>query len=105
MARKLNREKRSKFAGEIIDTNANIANLEYKRDSRINKKSYKNESKSIKRDRNKSLKAISEKQEHKLVKKEYSSKLRKSKRTYKDNKYANREKLDRFYDYNYIDRS
>ena len=105
MARKLNREKRSKLAGEIIDTNANIANLEYKRDSRINKNSYKNESKSLKRDRNKSLKSISEKQEHKLVKKEYSSKLRKSKRTYKDNKYANREKLDRFYDYNYIDRS
>ena len=105
MARKLNREKRSKLAGEIIDTNANIATLEYKRDSRINKKSYKNESKSLKRDRNKSLKAISEKQERKRSKKEYSSKLRKAKRTYKDNKYANREKLDRFYDYNYIDRS
>ena len=105
MARKLNREKRSKLAGEIIDTNAKIATLEYKRDSIINKKSYKNESKSLKRDRNKSLKAISEKQERKRSKKEYSSKLRKSKRTYKDNKYSNREKLDRFYDYNYIDRS
>ena len=105
MARKLNREKRSKLAGEIIDTNANIANLEYKRDSRINKKLYKNESKSLKRDRNKSLKAISEKQERKRSKKEYSSKLRKAKKSYKDKKYANREKLDRFYDYNYVDRS
>ena len=105
MSRKLNSAERSKLAGEIIDTNANIANLEYKRDSRINKKSYKNESKSLKRDRNKSLKAISEKQERKRSKKEYSSKLRKAKKSYKDKKYANREKLDRFYDYNYIDRS
>ena len=105
MARKLNREKRSKLAGEIIDTNANIATLEYKRDSRINKKSYKKESKSLKKERNKALNDVSDKQDRKLVKKEYSSKLRKSKRTYKDNKYANREKLDRFYDYNYIDRS
>ena len=80
MARKLNREKRSKLVDDIVSTNTKIANIEYKRDKRVNKKSYKNTSKSLK--------------------KEYSSKLRKSKRTYKDNKYANREKLDRFYDYN-----
>ena len=81
-ARKLNRAKRSKLVGDIVGTNAKIANIEYKRDERINKKAYKNTSKSLK--------------------KEYSSKLRKSKNTYKDNKYKNREKLDRFYDYNYI---
>ena len=102
MARKLNRAQRSKLVGDIANTNTNIANIEYKRDKRINKKSYKNTSKSIKKERNKALNDVSDKQDRKLVKKEYSSKLRKSKRTYKDNKYANREKLDRFYDYNYI---
>lgn len=102
MARKLNREKRSKLVGDIVNTNTKIANIEYKRDKRINKKSYKNTSKSLKKERNKVLNDVSDKQDRKLVKKEYSSKLRKSKRTYKDNKYANREKLDRFYDYNYI---
>ena len=105
MARKLNRAKRSKLVGDIVNTNTKIANIEYKRDNRINKKSYKNTSKSLKKERNKALNDVSDKQDRKLVKKEYSSKLRKSKRTYKDNKYANREKLDRFYDYNYIDRS
>ena len=105
MARKLNRAERSKLVGDIVNTNAKIANIEYKRDKRINKKSYKNESKSLKRERNKALNDISDKQDRKLFKKEYSSKLRKSKRTYKDNKYANREKFDRFYDYNYLDRS
>ena len=102
MARKLNRAQRSKLVGDIVNTNTKIANIEYKRDKRINKKSYKNTSKSIKKERNKALNDVSDKQDRKLVKKEYSSKLRKSKRTYKDNKYANREKLDRFYDYNYI---
>ena len=105
MARKLNREKRSKLVSDIVNTNTKIANIEYKRDKRINKKSYKNESKSLKRERNKALNDVSDKQDRKLFKKEYSSKLRKSKRTYKDNKYANREKFDRFYDYNYLDRS
>lgn len=102
MARKLNREKRSKLVGDIVNTNTNIANLEYKRDNRINKKSYNNTLKSIKKERKKALNDVSDKQDIKLVKKEYASKLRKSNRTYKDNKYANREKLDRFYDYNYI---
>ena len=105
MARKLNRAERSKMVGDIVNTNSKIANIEYKRDNRINKKSYKNTSKSLKKERKKALNDVSDKQDRKLVKKEYSSKLRKSKRTYKDNKYANREKLDRFYDYNYIDRS
>ena len=105
MARKLNREKRSKLVGDIVSTNTKIANIEYKRDKRVNKKSYKNTSKSLKKERKKALNDVSDKQDRKLVKKEYSSKLRKAKRTYKDNKYANREKLDRFYDYNYIDRS
>ena len=105
MARKLKRAERSKLVGDIVNTNTKIANIEYKRDNRINKKSYKNTSKSLKKERNKALNDVSDKQDRKLVKKEYSSKLRKSKRTYKDNKYANREKLDRFYDYNYIDRS
>ena len=102
MARKLNRAERSKLVGDIVNTNSKIANIEYKRDNRINKKSYKNTSKSLKKERKKALNDVSNKQDLKLVKKEYSSKLRKSKRTYKDNKYANREKLDRFYDYNYI---
>lgn len=102
MARKLNRAERSKLVGDIVNTNTKIANIEYKRDKRINKKSYKNTSKSLKKERKKALNDVSDKQDRKLVKKEYSSKLRKSKRTYKDNKYANREKLDRFYDYNYI---
>ena len=102
MARKLNREKRSKLVGDIVNTNTKIANIEYKRDNRINKKSYKNTSKSLKKERKKALNDVSDKQQdRKLVKKEYSSKLRKSKRTYKDNKYENREKLDRFYDYSY----
>ena len=105
MARKLNRAERSKLVGGIVNTNAKIANIEYKRDKRVNEKSYKNTSKSLKKERKKALNDVSDKQDRKLVKKEYSSKLRKSKRTYKDNKYANREKLDRFYDYNYIDRS
>ena len=104
MARKLNREKRSKLVGDVVNTNTKIANIEYKRDKRINKKSYNNTSKSLKKERKKALNDVSDKQDRKLVKKEYSSRLRKSKRTYKDNKYANREKLDRFYDYNYIDR-
>ena len=104
MARKLNREKRSKLAGDVVNTNTKIANIEYKRDKRINKKSYNNTSKSLKKERKKALNDVSDKQDRKLVKKEYSSRLRKSKITYKDNKYANREKLDRFYDYNYIDR-
>ena len=102
MARKLNRAQRSKLVGDIVNTNTKIANIEYKRYKRINKKSYKNTSKSLKKERKKALNDVSDKQDRKLVKKEYSSKLRKSKRTYKDNKYANREKLDRFYDYNYI---
>ena len=102
MARKLNREKRSKLVGDVVNTNTKIANIEYKRDKRINKKSYNNTSKSLKKERKKALNDVSDKQDRKLVKKEYSSKLRKFKRTYKDNKYANREKLDRFYDYNYI---
>ena len=102
MARKLNRAERSKLVGDIVNTNSKIANIEYKRDKRINKKSYKNTSTSLKKERKKALNDVSNKQDRKLVKKEYSSKLRKSKRTYKDNKYANREKLDRFYDYNYI---
>lgn len=102
MARKLKRAERSKLVGDIVNINAKIANVEYKRDKRINKKSYKNTSKSLKKERKKALNAVSNKQDRKLVKKEYSSKLRKSKRTYKDNKYANREKLDKFYDYNYI---
>ena len=101
MARKLNREKRSKLVGDVVNTNTKIANIEYKRDKRINKKSYNNTSKSLKKERKKALNDVSDKQDRKLVKKEYSSRLRKSKRTYKDNKYANREKLDRFYDYNY----
>lgn len=101
MARKLNREKRSKLVGDIVSTNTKIANIEYKRDKRVNKKSYKNTAKSLKKERKKALNDVSDKQDRKLVKKEYSSKLRKSKRTYKDNNYANREKLDRFYDYNY----
>ena len=105
MARKLNREKRSKLVGDIVNTNTKIANIEYKRDKRINKKSYKNTSKSLKKKRKRVLNYVSDKQDRKLVKKVYSSRLRKAKRTYKDNKYANREKLDRFYDYNYIDRS
>ena len=105
MARKLYREKRSKLAGDIVNTNTKIANIEYKRDKRINKKSYKNTSKSLKKKRKRVLNYVSDKQDRKLVKKVYSSRLRKAKRTYKDNKYANREKLDRFYDYNYIDRS
>lgn len=105
MARKLNRAERSKMVGDIVNTNSKIANIEYKRDNRINKKSYKNRLKSLKKERKKALNDVSDKQDSKLVKKEYASKLRKSKRTYKDNKYANREKLDRFYDYNYIDRS
>ena len=105
MARKLNREKRSKLVGDIVNTNTKIANIEYKRDQRINKKSYKNTSKSLKKKRKRVLNYVSDKQDRKLVKKVYSSRLRKAKRTYKDNKYANREKLDRFYDYNYIDRS
>ena len=105
MARKLNREKRSKLVGDIVNTNTKIANIEYKRDKRINKKSYKNTSKSQKKKRKRVLNYVSDKQDRKLVKKVYSSRLRKAKRTYKDNKYANREKLDRFYDYNYIDRS
>ena len=100
MARKLNRAKRSKLVGDIVNTNSKIANIEYKRDKRINKKSYKNTYKSLEKERKKALNDVSDKQDRKLVKKEYSSKLRKSKRTYKDNKYANREKLDRFYDYN-----
>ena len=100
MARKLNREKRSKLVDDIVSTNTKIANIEYKRDKRVNKKSYKNTSKYLKKERKKALNDVSDKQDRKLVKKEYSSKLRKSKRTYKDNKYANREKLDRFYDYN-----
>ena len=102
MARKLNRAERSKLVGDIVNTNSKIANIEYKRDKRINKKSYKNTSKSLKKERKKALNDVSNKQDRKLVKKEYSSKLRKSNRTYKDNKYTNREKLDRFYDYNYI---
>ena len=102
MARKLNRAQRSKLVGDIVNTNTKIANIEYKRYKRINKKSYKNTSKSLKKERKKALNDVSDKQDRKLVKKEYSSKLRKSKRTYKDNKFANREKLDRFYDYNYI---
>ena len=102
MARKLNRAQRSKLVGDIVNTNTKIANIEYKRDKRINKKSYKNTSKSLKKERNKALNDVSDKQDRKLVKKEYLSKLRKAKRTYKDNKYVNREKLDRFYDYNYI---
>ena len=102
MARKLNRAERSKLVGDIVNTNAKIANIEYKRDKRVNEKSYKNTSKSLKKERKKALNDVSNKQDRKLVKKEYSSKLRKSKRTYKDNKYSNREKLDRFYDYNYI---
>ena len=102
MARKLNRAERSKLVGDIVNTNSKIANIEYKRDNRINKKSYKNTSKSLKKERKKALNDVSNKQDRKLVKKEYSSKLRKSNRTYKDNKYTNREKLDRFYDYNYI---
>ena len=101
-ARKINREKRSKLVGAIVDTNANIADVKYKLDKRSNKKSYKNTSKSLNKERKKALNDVSNKQDRKLVKKEYSSKLRKAKRTYKDNKYANREKLDRFYDYNYI---
>lgn len=102
MARKLNRAQRSKLVGDIVNTNTKIANIEYKRDKRVDKKSYKNTSKYLKKERKKALNDVSDKQDRKLVKKEYSSKLRKSKRTYKDNKYANREKLDRFYDYNYI---
>ena len=102
MARKLNRAERSKLVGDIVNTNSKIANIEYKRDNRINKKSYKNTSKSLKKERKKALNDVSNKQDRKLVKKEYSSKLRKSNRTYKDNKYTNREKLDRFYDYNYV---
>ena len=102
MARNLDREKRSKLVGDIVSTNTKIANIEYKRDKRVNKKSYKNTSKSLKKERKKALNDVSDKQDRKLVKKEYSSKLRKSKRTYKDNKYANSEKLARFYDYNYI---
>ena len=102
MARKLNRAQRSKLVGDIVNTNTKIANIEYKRYKRINKKSYKNTSKSLKKERKKALNDVSDKQDRKLVKKEYSSKLRKAKRTYKDNKFANREKLDRFYDYNYI---
>ena len=102
MARKLNRAERSKLVGDIVNTNSKIANIEYKRDKRINKKSYKNTSTSLKKERKKALNDVSNKQDRKLVKKEYSSKLRKSKRTYKDNKYANREKMDKFYDYNYI---
>ena len=105
MARKLNREKRSKLVGDIVNTNTKIANIEYKRDKIINKKSYNNTSKALKKERKKALNDVSDKQDRKLVKKEYSSRLRKSKRTYKDTKYANREKLDKFYDYNYIDRS
>ena len=104
MARKLNREKRSKLVGDIVNTNTKIANIEYKRDKIINKKSYNNTSKALKKERKKALNDVSDKQDRKLVKKEYSSRLRKSKRTYKDTKYANREKLDKFYDYNYIDR-
>ena len=100
MARKLNRAERSKLVGDIVNTNSKIANIEYKRDKRINKKSYKNTYKSLEKERKKALNDVSDKQDRKLVKKEYSSKLRKSKRTYKDNKYANREKLDRFQDYN-----
>ena len=101
-ARKINREKRSKLVGDIVDINANIADVKYKLDKRSNKKSYKNTSKSLNKERKKALNDVSNKQDRKLVKKEYSSKLRKAKRTYKENKYANREKLDRFYDYNYI---
>ena len=101
MARKLKRAERSKLVGDIVNTNAKIANIKYKRDKRINKKSYKNTSKSLKKERKKVLNDVSDKQDRKLVKKEYSSKLRKTKRAYKDDKYANREKLDRFYDYNY----
>lgn len=37
MARKLNREKRSKLVGDIVNTNTKIANTEYKRDKIINK--------------------------------------------------------------------
>ena len=101
MARKLKRAERSKLVGDIVNTNAKIANIKYKRDKRINKKSYTNTSKSLKKERKKVLNDVSDKQDRKLVKKEYSSKLRKTKRAYKDDKYANREKLDRFYDYNY----
>ena len=99
-ARKINRDKRSKLVGNINDTNVNIAKLEYKRDSRINKKSYKNDSKHLKSERNKSLNGVDDKQKRKRIKKEYSSKLRKNKNDYKDNKYATRERFDRFYDYN-----
>ena len=49
MARKLNRAERSKLVGDIVNTNTKIANIEYKRDNRINKKSYKNTSKSLKK--------------------------------------------------------
>lgn len=103
-ARKINREKRSKLVGDLIDTNVNIAKLEYKRDSRINKKSYKNNSKHLKSERKKSLNGVDDKQERKRIKKEYASKLRKNKNYYKDNKYATRERLDRFYDYNYVNK-
>ena len=105
MSTRSNFRKRSKLIGDIVNTNTKIANIEYKRDKRINKKSYNNTSKSLKKKRKRVLNYVSDKQDRKLVKKVYSSRLRKAKRTYKDNKYANREKLDRFYDYNYIDRS
>ena len=99
-ARGINREKRSKLVGDIVNANTKIAESEYKRDKRINKISYKNTSKSLKKEREKALNDGSNKQDRKLVKKKYASKLKKAKRTYKDDKYANREKLDRFYDYN-----
>ena len=103
-ARKINRDKRSKLVGALNDTNVNIAKLEYKRDSRINKKSYKNDSKHLKSERNKSLNSVDDKQERKRIKKEYASKLRKNKNDYKDNKYATRERFDRFYDYNHFNK-
>lgn len=77
MARKLNREKRSKLVGDIVNTNTKIANTEYKRDKIINKKSYKNTSKSLKKERKKALNDVSDKQDRKLVKKRILIKTKK----------------------------
>ena len=68
-ARKLTNAERSRLIGDIANTNAKIANIEYKRDKRINEKSYKNTSKSIKNERRKELNDVSDKQDRKLVKK------------------------------------